>query len=87
MATETVSSSFTEIYDSLPYYDDDLQKFPELKDKVDREMARELVQPTSLHPNVPPPIQLFSVREHFFLHACVPNILTFLASEQPLAEG
>ncbi|EDR16064.1 uncharacterized protein LACBIDRAFT_301771 [Laccaria bicolor S238N-H82] len=60
MATETVSSSFTEIYDSLPYYDDDLQKFPELKEKVDREMARELVQPTSLHPNVPPPIQLFS---------------------------
>jgi pre-mRNA-splicing factor SPF27 len=75
MATET---AFTEMFESLPYYDDDLQKYPELKEKVDREMARELNQPTSLHPNVPPPIELFSVREHIYLRTCIPNILTAL---------
>lgn len=54
-----------DILDSLPYYDDDLQKYPFLKDKVEQEIARELGKvPTSLHPRVPPDVELFAVREH-----------------------
>ncbi|GLB36413.1 putative mRNA processing [Lyophyllum shimeji] len=49
-----------EIFDSLPYYDDDLQKFPDLKQKVDRELAREPKPPSELHPRVPPPFELFA---------------------------
>ncbi|KAF9452524.1 breast carcinoma amplified sequence 2 [Macrolepiota fuliginosa MF-IS2] len=50
-----------DILDSLPYYDDDLQKHPFLKDKVDHEIARELGKPpSSLHPNVPPEVELFA---------------------------
>ncbi|KAJ3568975.1 hypothetical protein NP233_g5367 [Leucocoprinus birnbaumii] len=49
-----------DILDSLPYYDDDLQKFPLLKDKVEQEIARELGKvPKELHPNVPPEVELF----------------------------
>ena len=51
------------ILDSLPYYDDDLQKLPLLKEKVDRELAKEDKPPSTLHPKVPPPIELFTVRE------------------------
>ncbi|TFK20163.1 breast carcinoma amplified sequence 2 [Coprinopsis marcescibilis] len=53
----------SEIIDSLPYYDDDLQKFSNLKAKVDQELARELkaLNPNNeLHPKVPPPVELFS---------------------------
>lgn len=52
--------------DSLPYYDDDLQKFPYLRQKVDQELARELkkMNQGELHPKVPPPVELFTVREH-----------------------
>jgi hypothetical protein len=53
-----------EIFDSLPYYDDDLQKFPALKQKVDQELARQPKPPNTLHPRVPPPFELFAVREH-----------------------
>lgn len=52
-----------EIFDSLPYYDDDLQKYPHLKQKVEQELARELQSYDTLHPRVPPPIELFTVRE------------------------
>lgn len=53
------------ILDSLPYYDDDLQKYPFLKDKVEQEIARELGKvPAALHPRVPPEVELFAVREH-----------------------
>nr|BAC78620.1 hypothetical protein [Coprinopsis cinerea] len=55
----------SEIFDSLPYYDDDLQKYPNLKSKVDQELARELkaLNPTAaLHPRVPPPVELFADR-------------------------
>jgi pre-mRNA-splicing factor SPF27 len=55
-----------DILDSLPYYDDDLQKFPFLKDRVDQEIARELGKlPAEMHPRVPPGVELFTVREHF----------------------
>ena len=51
----------TAIFDALPYYDNDLEVYPELKAKVEKELAREGKPPTVLHPNVPPPISLFSV--------------------------
>lgn len=63
MSTET-DTPYTEIFDSLPYYDDDLQKYPHLKEKVDHELARELKAPQTLHPRVPPTVELFAVREH-----------------------
>ncbi|KAF7319989.1 hypothetical protein MKEN_00782800 [Mycena kentingensis (nom. inval.)] len=47
------------LLDSLPYYDDDLERFPGLRSKVDREFTREGKPPTTLHPNVPPAISLF----------------------------
>ena len=53
-----------EMFDSLPYYDDDMQKYPHLKQKVEQELARELQSSNTLHPSVPPAIELFTVREH-----------------------
>ncbi|KAG6869188.1 hypothetical protein C0993_012287 [Termitomyces sp. T159_Od127] len=53
-------ASHPEIFDSLPYYDDDLQKFPDLKLKVEQELAREPKPPSTLHPRVPPSLELFS---------------------------
>lgn len=52
------------MFDSLPYYDDDIQKYPHLKQKVEQELARELQSSDALHPRVPPAIELFTVREH-----------------------
>lgn len=51
----------TTVFDALPYYDNDLDVHPELKAKVEKELAREAKPPTALHPKVPPPINLFSV--------------------------
>ena len=51
-----------ELFDSLPYYDNDLDVQPVLKQKVDAELAKEnRKNPTTLHPKVPPPIELFKV--------------------------
>lgn len=50
------------IFDSLPYYDNDLEQFPILKEKVERELAREGKPPQTLHPKVPPEPTLFAVR-------------------------
>lgn len=58
-----VDSTTPDIFDSLPYYDDDLQKFPYLKEKVEQELAREPKFPSTLHPRVPPDVELFAVRE------------------------
>jgi hypothetical protein len=52
-----------EIFDSLPYYDNDLQNYPQLKEKVDQELARQPKPPSTIHPRVPPPYELFAVRE------------------------
>ncbi|KAF5356281.1 hypothetical protein D9756_004225 [Leucocoprinus leucothites] len=50
-----------DILDSLPYYDDDLQKFPFLKDRVEHEIAKELGKvPAELHSRVPPDVELFT---------------------------
>lgn len=51
----------TAVLDALPYYDNDLEVHPELKVKVEKELAREGKPPSTLHPKVPPPINLFSV--------------------------
>ncbi|KAM5538267.1 hypothetical protein V8D89_008154 [Ganoderma adspersum] len=48
------------IFDSLPYYDNDLEQFPILKEKVERELAREGRPPQTLHPKVPPEPTLFA---------------------------
>ncbi len=50
------------IYDSLPYYDNELEQYPILKQKVEKELAREGKPPQSLHPGVPPEPTLFAVR-------------------------
>ncbi|KAJ4489552.1 breast carcinoma amplified sequence 2 [Lentinula edodes] len=60
MADNSDSPSAPEIFDSLPYYDDDLTKFPFLKEKVEKELAREPKPPTTLHPRVPPAYELFT---------------------------
>ncbi|EIW86423.1 breast carcinoma amplified sequence 2 [Coniophora puteana RWD-64-598 SS2] len=48
-----------ELLDSLPYYDNDLEQYPILHEKVKRELAREPKPPSTLHPRVPPPLELF----------------------------
>ncbi|PCH33406.1 breast carcinoma amplified sequence 2 [Wolfiporia cocos MD-104 SS10] len=67
------------IFDSLPYYDNDLEQFPTLKEKVERELARE-GKPNSqtLHPRVPPPPKLFSN------HPLLAAELERVESHQPL---
>ena len=50
------------IFDSLPYYDNELEQYPILKEKVERELAREGRPPQTLHPKVPPEPTLFAVR-------------------------
>ena len=62
MSTETQGEQQQEIFDSLPYYDNDLDVHPVLRQKVEAELAREnRNNPSTLHPKVPPPIELFSV--------------------------
>ena len=48
-------------FDSLPYYDNDLELYPILKEKVEMELAREPKPPQTMHPLVPPPLELFKV--------------------------
>ncbi|KAF8528063.1 breast carcinoma amplified sequence 2 [Hysterangium stoloniferum] len=58
MSTE--SEAFTELLDSLPYYDNDLDVHPQLRRKVEAELARVPKPiPGVLHPKVSPPISLF----------------------------
>jgi Breast carcinoma amplified sequence 2 (BCAS2) len=51
------------LFDSLPYYDDDLETHPILREKVQHEVAVETqkIQQEALHPRVPPPKDLFVV--------------------------
>ncbi|KAF9535526.1 Pre-mRNA-splicing factor SPF27 [Crepidotus variabilis] len=48
-----------ELFESLPYYDDDLQKYPHLDALVDKELSREPKAPQTLHPSLPALIELF----------------------------
>lgn len=52
----------TATFDSLPYYDNDLELYPILKEKVEKELACEPKPPQAMHPRVPPPVDLFQVR-------------------------
>ena len=56
----------TAIIDSLPYYDNDLERDPSLKERAEKLIQKELKQQQQqgLHPRVPPPPTLFSVRAH-----------------------
>ncbi|KAI0005451.1 breast carcinoma amplified sequence 2 [Russula compacta] len=49
------------LFDSLPYYDNDLEIHPILREKVQHELAVETqkIQQEVLHPRVPPPLDLF----------------------------
>ena len=51
------------LFDSLPYYDNDLEIHPILREKVQHELAVETqkVHQEALHPRVPPSIELFVV--------------------------
>ncbi|KAF9270485.1 breast carcinoma amplified sequence 2 [Marasmius fiardii PR-910] len=49
-----------EIFDSLPYYDKEFELYPQLKQKVEQELARQPKLPSTLHPRVPPPFELFA---------------------------
>jgi hypothetical protein len=53
----------TPLFDSLPYYDNDLETHPILREKVQHEVAVETqkIQQETLHPRVAPPIDLFVV--------------------------
>ncbi|KAI0296633.1 breast carcinoma amplified sequence 2 [Russula brevipes] len=50
------------LFDSLPYYDNDLEVHPILREKVQHELAVETqkIQQEVLHPRVPPPLDLFA---------------------------
>ncbi|KAL5518638.1 hypothetical protein ACEPAH_321 [Sanghuangporus vaninii] len=61
MSIGTDNDQQLEIFDSLPYYDNDLDVHPTLKQKVEAELAGESRNiPQTLHPKVPPPLELFS---------------------------
>jgi pre-mRNA-splicing factor SPF27 len=49
------------VFDSLPYYDNDLEQFPILREKVDRELAKEGPPPAALHPSLSPELEIFGV--------------------------
>ncbi|KAH9964485.1 breast carcinoma amplified sequence 2 [Russula dissimulans] len=51
----------TPVFDSLPYYDNDLEIHPILREKVQHELAVETqkIQQEAFHPRVPPSIDLF----------------------------
>lgn len=56
------------VIDSLPYYDNDLERDPSLKERAEKLIQKELKQPAQgLHPRVPPPPTLFTVRAHVSL--------------------
>lgn len=58
---DTSPAAPVEIFDSLPYYDNELEQYPLLKQKVEQELARQPKPPATLHPRVPPPYELFTV--------------------------
>ena len=67
MSGEEEQTQQTIIFDSLPYYDNDLERDVSLKEKAERLIARELKPHKELHPKVPPPLNLFSVSSRILL--------------------
>jgi pre-mRNA-splicing factor SPF27 len=55
------AASSSMIFDSLPYYDNDLEQFPILRAKVDQELAKEGQPPSELHPSLAAEYELFVV--------------------------
>lgn len=51
------------LFDSLPYYDNDLELHPILREKVQHELAVETqkIQQEALHPRIAPSVELFVV--------------------------
>jgi len=78
-------SNTIDIFDSLPYYDNDLEQDPTLREKVERELARHQKNPTTLHPRVPPAYQLFTVGLLYVSSSRV--FITFLRLEKPSTSG
>ncbi|KAF9821836.1 hypothetical protein IEO21_00266 [Rhodonia placenta] len=66
------------IFDSLPYYDNELEQNPFLREKVEKELAREAKPSQAIHPRVPPPVELFSN------HPLLAAELARIESRQPL---
>jgi pre-mRNA-splicing factor SPF27 len=73
------------LFDSLPYYDNDLESHPILREKVQHELAVETqkTQQETLHPRVPPPIELFVVRPSI-VQPQSSQFLTFFRQKNPL---
>lgn len=63
------------LFDSLPYYDNDLEIHPILREKVQHELAVETqkTQQETLHPLVPPPLELFVVSPSYVLQTVIPS--------------
>jgi hypothetical protein len=59
-----MATTVSEPFEALPYYDDDLQKYPYLEALVEKELARELKASQTLHPSIPPMVEPFAVSEH-----------------------
>ncbi|OJT15981.1 Pre-mRNA-splicing factor SPF27 [Trametes pubescens] len=68
------------IFDSLPYYDNELELYPVLKEKVEREFAREGKPPQTLHPGVPPAPTLFTA------HPLLQAELERVSNHQPMPQ-
>lgn len=58
----SIPLDMSEIFDSLPYYDDDLDQDPLLQELVQKEIAKEPKPSSEPHPNLPPAFELFTVR-------------------------
>ena len=75
------------IYDSLPYYDNELEQYPILREKVEKELAREGRPPQALHPRVPPEPTLFAVRAQRSPVCIRPEGVLTVRAEPPAAAG
>jgi hypothetical protein len=71
----TMADDNTAGFDSLPYYDNDLELYPFLKEKVEQELAREPKPPQTIHPLVPRPIELFKVGVEIALQRREPHMM------------
>lgn len=61
MSVEDQTAQGPAIFDSLPYYDNDLERDSGLKEKAERLIAREMKPQKDLHPRVPSSIPVFAV--------------------------
>ena len=85
MSVEDLRKEGPALFDSLPYYDNDLERDPSLKEKAERLIAREMQPQKELHPRVPPPRELFVVRLAVLFNALFLNIMATVCVEEPTA--